>query len=89
LALAAVTAFATMTASYLMASKVLGMTVAGSLGAVCGSMTSTPALGVLINRIEDDSPTLTYAAVYPIATILLAASGQFLVWVSLIIAALE
>lgn len=87
--IAAVTALATMTASYLMASKVLDMTVAGSLGAVCGSMTSTPALGVLINKIEDDSPTLTYAAVYPIATILLAASGQFLVWVSLIIAALE
>jgi len=83
--LGAIVAAATMVSSYFIASKLLSMSVAGSLGAVCGGMTSTPALGVLINKIDDDSPTLSYAAIYPIATILLTISGQMLVWISLIL----
>jgi len=84
--LGAVVAVVTMVVSYFIAVKVLSMPIADSLGAVCGAMTSTPALGVLINQIDDDSPTFAYASVYPIATILLTVSGQLLVWFSLILA---
>jgi putative transport protein len=60
------------------------MPISSSLGAMCGAMTSTPALGVLIKEIDDESPTIAYASIYPIATILLTISGQILVWISYI-----
>jgi len=82
--LGAIVALVTMFGSYFVAVKILSMPISSSLGAMCGAMTSTPALGVLIKEIDDESPTIAYASIYPIATILLTISGQILVWISYI-----
>lgn len=67
--------------SYLLVHKVFGIPIAASLGAVCGSKTSSPSLGVLIKTLDDDSPAVTYAAVYPVAIIMLTFVGQLFVWI--------
>ena len=69
----------TMFSSYLVAHNVLNVSITQSLGAICGAKTSSPSLGVLIRTIEDDSPTVSYAATYPVAIICLTIIGQILV----------
>lgn len=60
--------------------NVLKVPLSASLGALCGAKTSSPSLGVLIKTIEDDSPAIAYAAVYPVAIITLTLIGQLMVW---------
>jgi putative transport protein len=48
------------------------------LGVVCGSMTSTPALGVVSGISDRPESILAYTAVYPVAMILIAVVCQFL-----------
>lgn len=56
--------------SYIMARKLLRMNISSSLGAICGGMTSTPALGVLLNDSENgETVTEAYAMTYPVALI--------------------
>ncbi len=46
------------------------------LGAICGGMTSTPALGVIKSRTDSDIPVLSYAAAYPVALIFMIIAAQ-------------
>ncbi len=48
------------------------------LGVVCGSMTSTPALGIVSGISDRSESILAYTAVYPVAMILIAVVCQFL-----------
>lgn len=52
--------------------------LAFSLGLVCGGMTSTPALGVLISSMRTQQPALSYAAIYPLALIAVTVAAQIM-----------
>lgn len=47
-----------------------------ALGAICGGMTSTPALGSLISVAGTDMIAATYAATYPIALVCIVLASQ-------------
>jgi putative transport protein len=49
------------------------------LGALCGGMTSTPALGLLTSKTDSNIPTVSYAAAYPVALSLMTIGAQMLV----------
>lgn len=49
-----------------------------ALGSICGSMTSTPALGCLIQVAGTDLIAASYAATYPIALICVVLASQFI-----------
>jgi putative transport protein len=49
-----------------------------SLGAVCGGMTSTPALGALSEMSSRNEPILAYTGVYPVALVLITILCKFL-----------
>jgi len=53
--------------TFLLANKVLHLDVRSSLGAICGGMTSTPALGSLSDIEEYEKVTTGYAATYAVA----------------------
>ena len=59
--------------------KLLKMDLLNSLGSICGSMTSTPALGAITSKTEAQSPLLSYATAYPIALILMTVVAKILV----------
>jgi len=48
------------------------------LGALTGSMTSTPGLATVDNMVDTDAPAIAYATVYPIAMVLLIIVVQIL-----------
>ena len=52
---------------FLIAKKRYKLGTLDSLGAICGGMTSTPALGTLISATGTDDVTYSYAATYPVA----------------------
>ncbi len=62
----------------LVAIKLLKLNIIAVLGAICGGMTSTPALGALISSAKTDQVTVAYAATYPFALILVVAGAQIL-----------
>lgn len=64
---------------FIIAVKFFKLPIAASLGVVCGAKTSTPSLGILIKELEDESPAISYAAVYPVAIIVLTIVGQLFV----------
>lgn len=68
-----------MVVSFLFAKHVLKMPLLNNLGSIAGGMTSTPALGALINEAETDDVASAYAATYPIALIGVVICSQFLV----------
>lgn len=49
-----------------------------TLGAVCGGMTSTPALGALISSVKTEDVAASYAATYPFALICMVLFSQIL-----------
>ena len=49
------------------------------LGSITGGMTSTPALGTLINIAGTEDVASAYAATYPIALIAVVLVSQFLI----------
>lgn len=51
-----------------------------SLGGICGALTSTPGLGALSASVESSTPATSYAAVYPIALILVTLATPLLIW---------
>lgn len=75
----------TMTLAFIIVNKIFTIPIASSLGAICGAITSTPSLGILMRSLEDDAPAISYAAVYPVATILLTVFGQILVFAGMLI----
>ena len=58
---------------------VLKLCLLNNLGSLTGAMTSTPALGTLINVSKTDNIGNSYAATYPISLISVVLSAQFMV----------
>ena len=67
-----------MVMGYLFARYILKLSLLNSLGSITGGMTSTPALGTLINVAKTEDVASAYAATYPIALIAVVLVSQFL-----------
>ncbi len=65
-----------MVAGFLFAKYVLKLSLLNNLGSITGGMTSTPALGTLINVAGTDDVASAYAATYPIALIAVVVVSQ-------------
>ena len=63
---------------FITAFSILKLNLFDSLGSITGGMTSTPALGTLINLTKTDDVANSYAATYPIALVLVVLSAQFI-----------
>jgi putative transport protein len=48
------------------------------LGALTGGMTSTPGLAAVTPMTDTDAPSVAYAAVYPVALVVLIICAQIL-----------
>jgi putative transport protein len=68
-----------MLVSLFISMKFLKMDLLNSLGSICGSMTSTPALGAITSKTEAQSPLVSYATAYPIALILMTVVAKVLI----------
>lgn len=66
-------------AGYLFAKYVLKLSLLNNLGSLTGGMTSTPALGTLINVSGTEDVAAAYAATYPVALIAVVLVSQFLI----------
>ncbi len=64
---------------YFVARKFLGMPLPEALGGICGSMTSTPALGAITAKTDRHEPVIAYATAYPAALILMTVFAKILV----------
>ena len=67
-----------MLVAYFVATKLMKMTTMNTLGSLCGGMTSTPALGVLISVAKTDAVAVAYAATYPIALVAVVIFSQLI-----------
>ena len=67
-----------MVIGYILARYAFKVSTLNSLGAITGGMTSTPALGALINTAGSDVVAASYAATYPVALISVVISTQLL-----------
>lgn len=65
-----------MVLGFLFAKFVLKLSLLNNLGSITGGMTSTPALGTLINVAGTDDVASAYAATYPIALIAVVIISQ-------------
>ena len=65
-----------MVLGFLFAKYVLKLSLLNNLGSITGGMTSTPALGTLINVAGTDDVASAYAATYPIALIAVVIISQ-------------
>ena len=63
---------------YLIARYIIKLCMLNNLGSITGGMTSTPALGALINVAKTDDVAAAYAATYPVALVLVVLASQFL-----------
>ncbi len=68
-----------MIVGYIIAKRVLKLSLLNSLGSITGGMTSTPALGTLINVSGTEDVASAYAATYPIALLSVVLVSQFLI----------
>lgn len=68
-----------MIVGYFVADKLLKLSLLNNLGSITGGMTSTPALGTLINVAGTEDVASAYAATYPIALISVVLVSQFLI----------
>ncbi len=76
--LGAVMTILPMIVGYFLAVKVFKIDVLSSLGSICGGMTSTPALGTLMQVAKTEAVAVAYAATYPLALIMVVLCCQFL-----------
>ena len=67
-----------MIGGFLVAKYVFKLNTLNSLGAITGGMTSTPALGTLIEVSGSDDVASAYAATYPIALVSIVLAAQFI-----------
>ena len=70
---------APMIAGYFFARYVLKLPMLNILGSITGGMTSTPALGTLINVAGTDDVASAYASTYPVALVLVVLASQFII----------
>ena len=68
-----------MLVGYVVAAKLLKLSLFNNLGSITGGMTSTPALGTLIDVAGTDDVASAYAATYPIALVSVVLSSLFIV----------
>ena len=64
---------------FIFAKFVLKLNLLNNLGSICGGMTSTPALGTLINTAGTEKVAGAYASTYPIALVAVVLVSQFLI----------
>lgn len=64
---------------YLFAKYVLKLPLLNNLGSITGGMTSTPALGTLIQVSGTEDIATAYAATYPIALISVVIAAKLIV----------
>jgi len=57
---------------------VFNINILSMLGALTGSMTSTPGLAALDPMTDTNAPSIAYATVYPVAMVLLIICVQLL-----------
>lgn len=74
----AIMALVPMIVGYFVAAKVFKFSLFNCLGSVCGGMTSTPALGTLIQVAGTDDVASAYAATYPVALALVVLMTQLI-----------
>jgi putative transport protein len=67
-----------MTVAYVVARQWFKLDLLATLGGICGGMTSTPALGILVAEVDSGKPVTSYAAAYPVALILMAVFVQII-----------
>ncbi len=68
-----------MIVGYLFAKYVLRLSLLNNLGSITGGMTSTPALGTLIQTAGTENVASAYASTYPIALIAVVLVSQILI----------
>ncbi len=68
-----------MVAGFLFSKYVLKLPLFNNLGSITGGMTSTPALGALINVTKSDDVASAYAATYPFALVSVVIASQLLI----------
>lgn len=68
-----------MIVGFLFAKYVLKLALLNNLGSITGGMTSTPALGTLINTAGTDDVAGAYASTYPIALVLIVLVSQLMI----------
>lgn len=66
---------------FLFAKYVLKLSLLNNLGSITGGMTSTPALGALIQSSGTSNVASAYAATYPIALVTVVLASQFLTYI--------
>ena len=64
---------------YIVARYLVKLCMLNNLGCITGGMTSTPALGALINTAKTDDVAAAYAATYPVALVLVVLASQMIV----------
>lgn len=62
------------------ATRLLHLSPLQALGGICGGMTSTPALGAITSKTEVRTPTISYAAAYPVALIFMIFASKLLLY---------
>lgn len=67
-----------MIGSFLIGNYVFKLVKIDNLGAMTGAMTSTPGLGVLVDKTKSDSVAASYVSTYPVALILIVIFSQFM-----------
>ena len=64
---------------YFAARYILKLPLLNNLGSLTGGMTSTPALGTLINTAGSEEVATSYAATYPIALVSIVIASQLII----------
>lgn len=67
-----------MALGYVFARGVFKIDMLSSLGSITGGMTSTPALGTLMQVAKTEAVAIAYAATYPVALIMVVLSCEFI-----------
>ena len=68
-----------MIVGFFLGGKVLKLPLLNSLGSITGGMTSTPALGTLINTADTEDVAGSYASTYPIALVLIVLACNLMI----------
>ena len=68
-----------MIVGFFLARYLLKLPLLNNLGSITGGMTSTPALGTLINTAGTDDVASAYASTYPIALVLIVLASQLII----------
>ena len=68
-----------MVVGYFLGSKVLKLPLLNNLGSITGGMTSTPALGTLIQTAKSEDVAGAYASTYPIALVLIVLACNLMI----------